>query len=102
MGGHRRGVHAQHGIVLVLTLPMWALSGLAASHSVHNGAKISIAHDDYYVDDVIAWARFPQGLPPELRDKTFERPDWVRPLRGRSEAEVLDEGQPVRLRKKYE
>lgn len=88
-----------HGVLLVFTLPMWAVSGILASHSITSEAQIHVSKGDYDLVDVMAWARFPQGLPEEMRGARFDQPAWIHDP---DSHELDDEGGPVRLKKKYD
>ena len=54
-----------HGGFLLFTAPMWAITGIVASHTEK---RAGIWHDDELAR---RYARFPQGLPPGFDPKTL-------------------------------
>lgn len=54
-----------HGAFLLFTAPMWAIAGIAATHTEGHAG---IVHDDELAR---RFARFPQGLPPGFDPKTL-------------------------------
>jgi len=57
-----------HGYGLVLSVPIWAFTGLAAT-SYRNSEAIH-SYPDRSFDALSAYARFPQGPPPDLEKNT--------------------------------
>ena len=62
-----------HGVGLVLTLPMWIITGVATSHSVAGDARLHVPARSWAV--AADYARFPGGLPAGLdRDRLKLKP----------------------------
>jgi hypothetical protein len=72
---------ASHGIVLILTAPLWAIAGTAAAASASYAPRI-VPTDPVVLQP---FARFPQGMPPGLDRRTLRSKPWAipgeRPLR---------------------
>jgi hypothetical protein len=54
---------ASHGVFLILTAPLWILTGTISAAVVSRGPIVSPETDGWHA--LGAFARFPQGLPPE-------------------------------------
>lgn len=66
---------ATHGFVLLLTAPMWAIAGIAATSSASHAPRI-ISTDPVVLRP---FARFPQGIPPGLDRTTLRSKPWAIP-----------------------
>ena len=60
-----------HGFGLVLTMPMWALAGTAASASASKAPRVESTDPGV----LRAYARFPQGMPPGLDSRSLRQKD---------------------------
>lgn len=52
-----------HGLVLILSAPLWGLSGLGAASAQYDNGVVTMTPQTNFAD-LRAWARFPQGIPP--------------------------------------
>jgi hypothetical protein len=86
-----------HGYYLVFTAPMWMLTGGISHANTASEAKIEFAAGDRRHRELAAWARFPQGLPPELRTHIFPPTPWGA-VPGFDQDRASQKG-PIRLRR---
>jgi hypothetical protein len=63
-----------HGAWLIFSVPLWIISASIAARTESSHVRLQIPEDD--IDEIVKWARFPQGMP--------ERK--VKPPSGRDEA----------------
>jgi hypothetical protein len=72
---------ASHGIVLLLTAPLWVLAGTFATNSATHAPLIRYPSSAW--NDLTPYARFPQGFPAGLDRATLNRKQGVssQPLR---------------------
>jgi hypothetical protein len=63
---------ATHGFVLILTAPIWILSAsiAAAAESSH----VLVEYPDEDIPTIAKWARFPQGIPPNVDEEALVLP----------------------------
>jgi hypothetical protein len=66
---------ASHGVVLILTAPIWAIAGTLAASAASYAPRI-ISTDPLVLQP---FARFPQGIPPGLDRTTLRSKPWVIP-----------------------
>lgn len=60
---------ASHGVLLILTAPLWALVG--GSLTVHESNHIMRYYPKHSLKELSKWARFPQGMPPGLSEQAL-------------------------------
>ena len=64
---------ASHGIVAILSAPVWLLVGSAVTSSAARSSEINVPGYYRTWDDLRPYARFPQGLPPGLDRTTLRK-----------------------------
>lgn len=69
-----------HGFILVLSAPIWIISGSIAGgvESRHN----ILSYPEHSWGEIVIWARFPQGLPPGLDEESLTTPKARRTKHG--------------------
>ncbi len=61
---------ASHGLVLILSAPVWVLTGSVAAISQSHVAQLRVPPKAW--DEVRQYARFPQGIPPGLNRQSLQ------------------------------
>lgn len=63
---------ASHGVLLILSAPVWALIG--GSLTISESNHIMRYYPEHSVREISKWARFPQGMPPGLSEQALLTP----------------------------
>ena len=69
-----------HGYILVLSAPIWIISGAVAASA--ETRHVVMSYPEHGWGEIVKWARFPQGLPPGLDEQALTTPKQRRTKRG--------------------